>query len=281
MQASVRASAIAGTWYPARPIDLQRSVDSYINAARVPRLRGRLLGVIAPHAGHRYSGSTAGFAFSAIRGMNVDVVAVLSPFHDFQPADFLTTACGAYETPLGIVPVASDLLKNLETDLDARGAQGLVRLSQDSEHAVEIELPFLQRALQPGWRLLPLMVRSQDPSTCRALGEALAAALRGCCALLVASTDLSHYYPDAVAQSLDAQFISVLRKLEPELLFDERKTGAGSACGVGAVAATIWAARAMGGKHLEVLNHSTSGDTGGDRNAVVGYLAAAITGIPA
>lgn len=276
MVAEIRPSPIAGTWYSANPQRLARQVDDYLQAASLPALAGEVIGVISPHAGHRYSGRTAGYAFRAVQGQHFDLVAVISPLHSYFPADLLTTAHQAYGTPLGPVWVDGDALDALEDTLRQSSGKELQRLANDSEHSLEIELPFLQRALLGDFKLLPVMVRSQSKATARALGEALGRVLAGKRALLVASTDLSHFYPQTTAERLDATMLQQMADFSPEGVFQAEERGTGYACGFPAVAAVLWAARALGGTTVEILHHSTSADETGDSSQVVGYGAAAI-----
>jgi AmmeMemoRadiSam system protein B len=163
--------------------------------------------------------------------------------------------------------------------LDERLAQdGLAPhpVANDQEHALEMELPFLQRALKGEFRLLPVMVRSQSPLVTRRLGTALAEVLRDRNALLVASTDLSHFFPEEMAQELDGEMLRRMRSFSPEDVLSAERTGKGFACGAGAVAAVLWAARDLGADVVEVLHHSTSAAATGDHSSVVGYGAAAI-----
>lgn len=275
MAVDLRPSPIAGLWYEGDRKVLARSVDAYLDAAQLPELDGEVVAVIAPHAGHRYSGPVAGYAFAAVRGTAPDLVAVLSPFHNFHHASLLTAAHHAYSTPLGPVPIDADSLSELESALGNSGLS-VTRISNDPEHSLEIELPFLQRALTSKWKLLPLMVRAQDAATCQTLGNALAQVLASRKSLLVASTDLSHYHEQQTALTLDRALLSQVEAFEPEPLFDLERSGRGSACGLGALAAVMWAARGLGADKVEILRHATSGDTTGDFSAVVGYGAAAI-----
>lgn len=271
----VRPSPIAGTWYSGDAQRLRRQVETYLSEAHIPSLNGDVVAVVAPHAGHRYSGRTAGHAFAAVRGQSPEVVAVLSPFHAMHPAELLTTAHQAYATPLGLIPVDHEDLLILEQDL-AEQHLSLTRVAYDSEHSLEIELPFLQVALQGDFRLLPLMVRSHSPQVLQTLGKLLAQVLKDRRALLVASTDLSHFYPEKIARQLDAEMLRRLEAFDPLAMLEAETTGKGFACGVGAVAATLWAARALGADRVSILHHSTSADETGDYSAVVGYGAAAI-----
>jgi MEMO1 family protein len=273
--AEIRPSPIAGTWYTGDADRLRKQILGYLDAARLPALPGAVVGVIAPHAGHRYSGRTAGHAFAAVRGLQPTLVAVVSPMHQPYPGSLLTTAHRAYATPLGAIRVDEDALALLEEELAASGLD-LVRLANDREHSLEIELPFLQVALAAEFKILPVMVRSQSPLVALNLGKALARALRGRGALLVGSTDLSHFYPEEMANELDGEMLRRMRGFSPDDLFTAERTGKGYACGVAAAAAVLWAARELGADCVEILHHSTSADETGDRASVVGYGAAAV-----
>jgi len=139
--ADVRPSPIAGTWYPGNPARLAQSIDAYIDQASLPELPGRVVGVITPHAGHRYSGRTAGHAFRAVQGAPWERVVVLSPYHNYTSAALLTSAHRAYATPLGGIPVDLEALLELEDALHARRGPRLTAVANDPEHSLEIELP--------------------------------------------------------------------------------------------------------------------------------------------
>lgn len=271
---SVRPSPIAGTWYDADPHSLARSVDAYLERAKLPELPGKLVAIIAPHAGHLYSGPVAGYAFAAACGLTPELVAVASPMHHPYSQPLLTTAHGAYLTPLGEIPVDLKALADLDTRLRERLGFGLTPVANDPEHSLEIELPFLQRAIKSNFHLLPVMLRAQTPEVSRALGEALAETVAARNVLLVASTDLSHFYSQTVANDLDAAMLEQIAAFSPEGVFDIEQRGRGEACGIGALAAVLWAARALGADTVKVLKHATSGDVTGDFRRVVGYGAA-------
>ncbi|NWG34234.1 MAG: AmmeMemoRadiSam system protein B [Chloroflexi bacterium] len=272
----VRPSPIAGRWYEGNAKALSRSVDEFLTDAKLPDLDGDVVGVIAPHAGHIYSGAVAGYAFAALRSRTPDLVAVISPMHHPYSEPLLTTSHAAYWTPLGEVPVERDALNQLDVILKSELGFGLSPVSRDPEHSLEIELPFLQRALKSDWKLLPVMVRALDPRTSQGLGRALAQVLRGQSALLVASTDLSHYYNQTAALKFDRAMLQAIESFDPEAAFDLERAGKGFACGLGAVTAVLWAARELGADRVKVLRHATSGDVTGDYTSVVGYGAAVI-----
>jgi AmmeMemoRadiSam system protein B len=245
--------------------------------AELPKLRGELIGVVAPHAGHRYSGPVAGYAFAAARGLSPELVAIIAPMHQPYSGSLLTTAHSAYATPLGSVPVDEKAVHALESRLKQTLGLGLTPVAYDQEHSLEIELPFLQRALAGPFSILPVMVRAVAPRISRALGSALAETLLGRDFLLVASTDLSHYRTQQVAEAMDSEMLARLEAFDPDGLFDADAAGRGQACGLGALAAVLWAARELGADSVKILRHATSGDITGDFSAVVGYGAAAIT----
>lgn len=274
--APVRPSPIAGAWYEGNPKALARVVDQYLDQAELPELPGEVIAVIAPHAGHIYSGPVAGYAFAAVRGRTPDVVAVLSPMHQPYYESLLTTAHSAYETPLGRVPVDSDIVAKLDSRLRTSLGYGLTPVAYDHEHSLEIELPFLQRALGAGFKLLPVMVRSQSAKVSQQLGADLAETLHGTNALMVASTDLSHFYSQDDAVAFDTEMLRRIESFSPEDVFSAEKDKQGFACGLGALTAVLWAAKAMGASTVKVLRHATSGDVTGDYSSVVGYGAAVI-----
>jgi len=272
----VRPSPIAGKWYEGNAKALARSIDGFLGDAKLPVLDGEVVGVIAPHAGHKYSGAVAGYAFAALRNKTPDLVAVIAPMHHpyFEP--LLTTAHAAYHTPWGDMLVDKSVLTELNLALKAELGFGLVTVPNDPEHSLEIELPFLQRALKSNWKLLPVMVRAQDSRISEGLAKALAKVLRGRNFALVASTDLSHFYDQKTALAYDCAMLDAIESFDPESAFDLERGGKGFACGLGAFTAVMWACRELGADKVKVLRHATSGDVTGDYSSVVGYGAAVV-----
>lgn len=277
----VRPSPIAGKWYEGNPQLLARIVDQYLDDAQLPELDGEVIAVIAPHAGHTYSGPVAGYAFAALRARSPDLVAVIAPMHHpyFEP--LITTAHDAYSTPLGNILVDKDALRELDVVLKSEIGFGLSSVQQDPEHSLEIELPFLQRALTSEWKLLPVMVRARESRVSQGLGKALARVLRDKAFVMVASTDLSHFYNQQTALTYDRAMLNAIESFHPNEAFDLERAGKGFACGLGAFTAVMWAARELGADKIKVLRHATSGNVTGDYSSVVGYGAAAILkGLP-
>ena len=272
----VRPSPIAGQWYEGNAKRLAQSVDDFLDAAHLPELDGEVVAVIAPHAGHIYSGGVAGYAFATLQGRQPDLVAVIAPMHHPYYESLITTSHDAYHTPLGDIPVDKDALNELDVVLKSELGFGLSPVSHDPEHSLEIELPFLQRALKPDWKLLPVMVRAQDPRVSEGLGKALATVLREKNAVLVASTDLSHFYNQQTALKYDRFMLDQIESFDPIAVFDAERAGKGFACGLGAFTAVLWAARELGADKVKVLHHATSGDVTGDFAKVVGYGAVVV-----
>jgi AmmeMemoRadiSam system protein B len=273
---NLRPSPIAGTWYEGQPEVLKRKIDAYIDDAKLPELPGNVIAVIAPHAGHRYSGAVAGYAFAALRHQRPDLIAVIAPMHHPYAQPLITSSHDAYSTPLGAIPIDKQAVSELDAALQAELGIGLSAVPRDPEHSLEIELPFLQRALASDFKLLPVMVRAQDPRIAQGLGKALASVLRDKNYALVASTDLSHFYDQETARKLDSEMLRQIESFSPEGVFEAERTGAGFACGHAAVAAVLWASRELGADTVKLLHYATSGDVTGDYSGVVGYGAAAI-----
>jgi len=274
---SVRPSPIAGTWYSVNPKKLAEEVDRYLESAKVNKdeYEGNLIGLVSPHAGHRYSGRTAGYAYKLTQSTPRRLAVILSPFHPFSTAEFLTTAHHSYQTPLGEVTVEQDLLSLLDNKM-REAALSLTQIEQDEEHSIEIQLPFLQRAWQNDFKLLPVMVRTHDATKLKKFAQALHETLEGQDYLFISSTDLSHFYPQDYAEVLDAEMLKRIKEMDAQGVLYAEAEGSGSACGAGGVAAMLWAAQLAGADRAYILNYSSSADVTGDRSSVVGYGAAAM-----
>lgn len=273
----LRPPAVAGTWYSAEPDQLATAVDQYLaavsrrsSAALTPRA------LVAPHAGLVYSGQIAAYAYDTVRNVPYDVVVLAGPSHYVAFDGVSIWPRGAFETPLGLVaidPVAADRIA---------AASPLIRAIPEAhvrEHAIELQLPFLRR-LMPETPIVPLVIGRQVRETIVELADALVAALADRRVLLVASTDLSHYFPRERAQSLDQRVREHIERFDAEALLTEmERYPAGEfaryvACGGGATVAVMRAARGLGARRACVLRHGDSSEVSGDTTRVVGYLAA-------
>lgn len=273
----IRPSPIAGQWYEGQANRLAAQVDAYLSQAELPEPIGRPLAVISPHAGHIYSGGVAGHAFAAVRDLKPEVVAVVSPLHQYARGSIYTSGHSAYWTPLGEIPVEHNLLEQFTGHLHETTGVNVPAALNDHEHSLEIELPFLQRIYSQPFRLLPLMVRELDLTFLRAVGQALHQTLTGVDALVVASTDLSHFYTGEEARVLDERMLAAMHDLDEERVLELESNGQGFACGAGAVASVLTWAKLSGATGAQILKYATSGDVTGDYSSVVGYGAVLIT----
>ncbi len=269
-QGELRPSPIAGTWYPGTAEALGSMVDRFLDNVPEQEVHGRLLGLVSPHAGYIYSGQVAAYGYRLLRDRQFSRVVVLSPCHAPYPGRFLVSA-RHYATPLGKVPVDFALVERLAERIP------ITRLEEDDEHSLEIQLPFLQRALGD-FLLVPVMLRNQSWQDCQELAAALEQVLGDERPLLVASTDLCHAYDYDQVQRTDAVTLSALERGEAQEFWQTAGRIQG-ACGFGAVTAVLLLARRWGAERIQILYHTNSGDVTGERRTyVVGYASAAILG---
>jgi len=270
MQA-IRRPFVAGHWYPASASALAADVDGHL--ARASRhLPGRLVALAVPHAGLMYSGPVAAHAYGLLRDRPIDVAVLVGPSHHTGFAGVALYPSGGFETPFGVVPIDADCASAVQA-----AAPHLVRpdtAPHAREHSLEMQLPFLQR-VAPHASIVPLMMGQQTADTARELGHALVRALEGRRALLVASTDLSHYHDARTAARLDALVIDCVSRFDPDALQHLLDVRPGHACGGGPTVAVMRAAKLAGADAAVVLKYADSGDVSGDKSSVVGYLAAA------
>jgi hypothetical protein len=274
MKVSVRRPAVAGSWYPGSAAELAAAVDRHLGRAG-DGPAGELVAIVAPHAGLMYSGPVAACAYRLLRGRVFDVAVLVGPSHFVAFEGVAVYALGGaagFETPFGVAPIDAALTDALV------GASPLVRPHEGAharEHSLEMQLPFLQRLL-PMTPIVPLAMGRQTVATARALGDALAAVCAGRRALLVASTDLSHYHDAATARRLDAVVIDAVERFDADRLQQALDANPDHACGGGPLVAVMRAARQLGARDAVILKYADSGDVSGDKSSVVGYLAAAL-----
>lgn len=267
----IRPSPIAGYWYSGNAQILRTEINNFLSNVNLPNPGGDIVGIIAPHAGYRYSGQTAAYAFQSVRNQHFDLVVILSPFHSYHPAMILTSAHAYYQTPLGKIQVDQELIQSLFTQKIPDTDIKLVQVAYDEEHSLEIELPFLQCTLEGDFTLLPLMVRSIDPHQSEMFAKLLFELIKDRNVLIVASTDLSHFYPQAVAERLDKEMLDQIQSFSVQNVYRTEFEGKGYACGLGAVMISMAVSKLLGADKIEILHHSTSGTQTGDFSSVVGY----------
>jgi AmmeMemoRadiSam system protein B len=274
MVTNVRRAAVAGTWYPGTAPALAAALDRHLaDAGRAGQdLDGDLTAIIAPHAGLQYSGPVAAHAYRLVRNRAFDVAVLVGPSHFVGFEGVSIVPSGGFETPFGVSPIDADCARTI-----AAASPVVVEYppAHVREHSLEMQLPFLAH-LAPGLPIVPLVMGYQSASTAAALGEGLAKALRGRRALLIASTDLSHYYDAKTASALDQVVVDCVSRFDANDLQRALDARPDHACGGGPTVAVMRAARLAGARDAVVLNYADSGDVSGDKSAVVGYLAAAL-----
>lgn len=272
----VRKPAVAGAFYPRDSGELATMVDEYLADAGPQELPGKLIGLMAPHAGYVYSGPVAGFSYGALKGKQYDTVVVIGPSHSVRLPGAALTESDYWETPLGQVQI--------DRELGARLAELEPRFVEDDrvqrrEHSIEVQVPFLQRTLRD-FKLLPIQVWDFSLENCGAISHALVAALEGKNALLVASTDMTHYPAYDEACRIDKKTLELIRdwRIRDLPKWELEATASGvpelhcALCGLGPVMIVMDASRRLGANVAQVLKYANSGDVPvGDKRRCVGY----------
>jgi AmmeMemoRadiSam system protein B len=276
---SIRRAAVAGTWYPGTASALAAAVDGYLAGigGEAGGQLAELVALIAPHAGLMYSGPVAAYAYHQLLDRSVGLVVLVGPSHFLGFEGVSIYRAGGFETPLGVADIDEECASAI------MAAAPIVHeraAAHTREHSLEMQLPFLKR-VAPEARIVPLVVGRQTAETALALGEALGAVLKDRNALLVASTDLSHYHDAATAARLDRVVIDHVSRFDVDGLQRALDAEPEHACGGGPTIAVMRAARYLGARDAMILRYADSGDVSGDKSAVVGYLAAALGTAPA
>ncbi len=263
--APLRHPAVAGRFYPSDPEDLRAETQSYLSQSQHKPIRA--IGCIAPHAGYVYSGHVAGAVFAKVEIPERCVV--LCPNHTGMGVPLAILSAGAWETPLGDVPIDSQLAESLKRQFPALEEDAA---AHRAEHAAEVELPFLQLR-QPKLRFVPIAVGTGRFEILEKLGDALADVIAGESSptLIVASSDMNHYESDAVTRVKDQSAIERILSLDPQGLHHVVTQQNITMCGFGPAIVMLTAARKLGAKSAELVKYATSGDISGDRAMVVGY----------
>lgn len=260
----VRPPAVAGQFYPGRADVLLRDIRGY---TAVETKRTRALGCVVPHAGYMYSGHVAGAVYASLELPKKFII--LCPNHTGMGTPLAIISEGSWETPLGEVQIDRELAKALKVTFPL--------LTEDieahrSEHALEVQLPFLQ-ALIKDFTFVPITVGIGQLDILLALGHAMAEVIGGAeeRILIIASSDMNHYESDSVTRVKDRKAINQILALHPEGLHDVVRRERISMCGYGPAIAMLTATKDEGAQHAEVVKYATSGDISGEREQVVGY----------
>jgi len=271
-----RSPAVAGQFYPKDKQKLEEMVQGFLDNAKEAEIPyGKLQAIVVPHAGLIYSGQVAAYAYSLLRDKRIETVIMVGPSHYVRLPGASVFAKGEFETPLGNVPIDSELAQALmkqDRELFSFNPEDQAR-----EHSLEVQLPFLQVVL-PNTSIVPIMMGPQDSATVRRVADAITKVLQESDkrVLLLASTDWSHYHPRSEARRLDEEGINTVTMLNPAKLLYKLRYKKTEACGGGPVAAVLMTALKLGADWARVLRYGDSGDVSGDISAVVGYASIAI-----
>lgn len=264
-------------FYPASPRELRLSIDSsfrdsHFGPSKAPpsSQKRRVYGLVSPHAGYMYSGSVAANGFFEVSSLDISSVIMVGPNHYGIGEGVAIMREGVWQTPLGEVEINSAM-----ADAIARNSSvtGFSDFSHSKDHCLEVQIPFLQ-FMEKDIRIVPIILIMQDLETALDLGNAIASAVAESDAeriLLLASSDLTHYEPNVEAHRKDSELIKAMLSLDVYKFYSVLERLDVSACGYGAIASVMVAAKQLGATKGELLRYATSGDITGDQSAVVGY----------
>ncbi|RLF24207.1 MAG: hypothetical protein DRN15_03560 [Thermoprotei archaeon] len=277
-----RPPAVAGAFYEGTPESLRRQIEECflhpLGPGALPKVNRegprRIIGLICPHAGYMYSGPVAAHAYHALASDGVpDVVVVLGPNHYGIGSPLAIMNQGHWETPLGEVSIDEDVANAI---VEYSGIIEVDDVAHMREHSIEVQLPFLQYLYGDSFRFVPITMLMQDLESSRIVGRAIAKAIEDLNAVIIASTDFTHYEPQENAERKDQEAIKRILALDPEGLVSVVNNLAISMCGVGPVIAMLTACKELGATTCVLLKYATSGDVTGDYTSVVGYGALSV-----
>ncbi|MFL6323687.1 MAG: MEMO1 family protein [Nitrososphaeraceae archaeon] len=271
-----RLPAVSGIFYPSEPLELQRLIeqsfrDQKFGPGKIPpsEFKRRIYGIVSPHAGYVYSGAVAANGFYEVSSMDFDNVVMIGPNHYGIGTGVATMRNGVWETPLGGIEINPDLV----SEISKSGIIDFDDFAHSRDHCLEVQIPFLQYIKKnKKIRIVPIILIMQDIKTAMDIGEAIAQSIRNTSnALLIASSDFTHYESNDEAHRKDSELIKAILSLNISEFYTVLDRLAVSACGYGAIASVMKAAKDLGATKGELLKYATSGNVIGDMSAVVGY----------
>ncbi len=273
--ATIRQPAVSGMFYSGNASELKKSVETFLHDAPAPEeiTNENIRAVIVPHAGFIYSGQTAAYAYNVIKDKKYDAVVIVGPSHRKYFRGISLYPGEAYRTPLGDVAIDKELRDDMvdENDRIVLSDEGHIE-----EHSIEVQLPFLQ-LIFGDFLFVPVVMGDQSRSFVDKLARKLDEVAHRRNVLLIASTDLSHYYPYESAVTIDKGVIDSVERYDHDELMTRLEQRSVEACGGGPMVAVMQASKLLGCKKSSVLYYCNSGDVSGDKSAVVGYLAASMS----
>jgi AmmeMemoRadiSam system protein B/AmmeMemoRadiSam system protein A len=268
----IRKPVCAGSWYDSRKEALSRQLDLYLEQAKGQSVSHEgIVALISPHAGYVYSGLVAAHAYRLVQGQNYDTVVIVGISHRYAFRGCSIYPSGGYETPLGVAEIdeelASEIAKSTGFKYHAR--------AHSEEHSVEMQVPLIQKTL-PHAKIVPIVMGSPSKKTIAALAQAFADSLGKKKVLIVASTDLSHFFPKKKANRVDSETIALIQDLDTDEIIRKMGRNENIMCGGGPVSSVLLFAKKLGNARVELLKYMDSSHAGGPESRVVGYAAAAV-----
>jgi len=275
----VRRPCQAGAFYAGTHESLKKQVEQCflheLGPRKIPEVAEtgprQVVGLICPHAGYMFSGPIAAHAYYelAIDG-KPDVVVLLGPNHTGYGSALAVMNEGIWRTPLGDVEVDSAVANQI---VQVSGIVDVDDSAHSMEHSIEVQLPFLQYLYDSRFKIVPICFLMQDLSSAREVGKAVGKVLAGKNAVVIASSDMTHYEPQERAERKDRMALEAVEAMDEAKFYSTVETQNITACGYGPIAALITASKALGAKEAKLLCYKTSGDIVGDYSSVVGYAA--------
>ncbi len=266
----IRPAAVADVFYPGNMSALNQLLEDLFAAVESSQINAEIKGLVAPHAGYRYSGKVAAAGYQQVHLGSKAVVAIIAPSHYDRFHGVSVFNGKGYETPLGVVPVALEQANALIEENEAIMSSWL---GHRSEHALEVQLPFLQKRFS-GFSIIPIVMGEQRTDVCKMLADALAGVLNACSSLIIASSDLSHFHEDKVARQIDTSSIRLVESFDEDRFARSLEEITGQFCGGGPIFTAMLASKRFGAHTAKSVLYQNSGEETGDFSSVVGYLSA-------
>ncbi|AFS80098.1 hypothetical protein NKOR_00910 [Candidatus Nitrosopumilus koreensis AR1] len=270
----IRKPVVAGQFYPETKDELEEMIDSCLQHKYGPgnqiQKDEKVYGIICPHAGYVYSGPTACHSYKAISSKNPELVIIIGPNHFGIGKDVATMIDAQWETPLGLVEVDSEAAQEIANNSKYIEID---EFSHSKDHSLEVQIPMLQSTLSNKFKILPIILRDQSLEMAKDVGNAVAQIAKSRNAMIIASSDFTHYEENSFAYSQDKALIEPILEMNVEKFYSVLMEKKITACGYGAMASTLIACKKLGATRGELLSYTTSGDIQGDTSSVVGYSA--------
>jgi len=269
----IRKPVVAGQFYPGAKEDLKNMINYCIDHKYGPGSKPivsdeKIFGIICPHAGYVYSGPTACHSYKSIVSQNPELVIIIGPNHFGIGKDVATMIDSEWQTPLGRVKVDSESAREI---VEKSKFIEIDEYSHSQDHSLEVQIPMLQQILSNEFQILPVILRAQNIETAIDVGNAVSEIAKKKNAIIVASSDFTHYEENSFAHQQDRALIEPILEMNIEKFYQVLRERRVTACGYGAMAAAMIACKNLGATKGKLLSYATSGDVSGDTDSVVGY----------